>query len=113
MAQVVQQIAFDADDTLWENEFFFKQTQNRFADLLSDYVSAPKLDQALLATERANINIYGYGIKGFILSMIETALAVSDRRADAALVQAILDMGKDMLNHPVVVLDGVSDTLAT
>ena len=72
-------VAFDADDTLWHNERFFKLTQQRFAGLLADYAPRDHLSDRLLAAERRNIGRYGYGIKGFVLSMIETAIEVTDQ----------------------------------
>ncbi|MFD0981771.1 HAD family hydrolase [Tropicimonas aquimaris] len=97
-------IGFDADDTLWHNERFYVLTQDRFADLLSDYGDRDNLDERLLEAERRNIGHYGYGIKGFMLSMIETAIEVTDSRVPASVIHRILEIGQDMLRHPIELL---------
>lgn len=94
-------VAFDADDTLWHNERFFKLTQARFAALLGDYADPDHLDQRLLAAERRNIGQYGFGIKGFTLSMIETAIDVTDGRVPARVIGDLLEAGREMLAHPI------------
>lgn len=96
-------IGFDADDTLWQNEVFFRLTQQRFAELLCD--SDPEqLIERLEAAERRNLGHYGFGIKGFMLSMIETAIDVTDGRVAAPVVAEILAAGREMLRHPVHLL---------
>ena len=97
-------IAFDADDTLWHNERFFRLTQERFADLLRDYTDADHLMARLLEAERRNLGHYGYGIKGFVLSMIETAIDVTDQRVPASVIAELLAAGQDMLQHPIELL---------
>ncbi|MEQ3624656.1 MAG: HAD family hydrolase [Celeribacter sp.] len=97
-------IGFDADDTLWHNERFFKLTQARFAELLADHAEAAHLDARLLAAERRNLGRYGYGIKGFVLSMIETAIEVTEEQVPAEVIRAILEAGQDMLAHPIELL---------
>jgi len=104
-------IGFDADDTLWHNETVFKLTEDRFAGLLADYADKKHLEERLLAAERRNVAQYGYGIKGFMLSMIETALEVTDQKAPASVISEILEAGKDMLSHPVEPLPHVRETL--
>ncbi|NDH03590.1 MAG: HAD family hydrolase, partial [Marivivens sp.] len=104
-------IAFDADDTLWHNEKFFQMSQNRFAELLADYVDPHDLRARLLAAERRNLRFYGYGIKGFTLSMIETAVEVSEQRVSADVIHELLTMGKDMLGHPIDLLPGVEEVM--
>lgn len=104
-------LAFDADDTLWHNEAFFRGTQTRFAELMAPFCETNHLEQRLLAAEQRNLERYGYGIKGFTLSMIETAVEVSDARVDGKVIEQLLAMGRDMLNHPVDVLDGVREVL--
>jgi putative hydrolase of the HAD superfamily len=106
-------IAFDADDTLWVNEPYFRQTEERFYELLSGYSSQHTLERELLKTEIENLAIYGYGIKGFVLSMIETALRVTNNTLNAAAVEKILNLGKQMLDQPIELLDGVEDVLLT
>lgn len=97
-------IAFDADDTLWHNERFFRLTQERFADLLRNYTEPDHLMARLLEAERRNLGHYGYGIKGFMLSMIETAIEVTDKRVPASVISELLDAGQDMLRHPIELL---------
>lgn len=97
-------IAFDADDTLWHNERFFVLTQDRFAELLADYAAREHLDERLLDAEKRNIGHYGYGIKGFMLSMVETAIEVTDEKVPARVIQQILDIGQEMLRHPIELL---------
>ncbi|WP_207484635.1 HAD family hydrolase [Arenibaculum pallidiluteum] len=104
-------IGFDGDDTLWHNETLFSMTQERFRALLAEEVSPDDLDARLLDTERRNLEIFGYGIKGFVLSMIETAVEVSAERVPASDIRRILDFGKEMLRHPVELLDGVAETI--
>lgn len=104
-------VAFDGDDTLWHNESIFSVTQGRFRELLGPYVDGADVDSLLFATETRNLAIFGYGVKSFTLSMIETAIELSDGRITAAEVQAILDAGKAMLDHPVELLFGVADAV--
>jgi putative hydrolase of the HAD superfamily len=94
-------IGFDADDTLWHNERFFKLTEARFAELLSAYGDSEHLLEHLLAAERRNVGRYGFGIKGFTLSMIETAIEVTDGKVPGSVIGNILAAGRDMLTHPV------------
>jgi putative hydrolase of the HAD superfamily len=104
-------VAFDGDDTLWHNESIFSMTQDKFRALLASYVDGEALDARLLATERENVQVYGYGVKGFTLSMIETAIEVTDGRVPARTLEQILTFAKEHLAHPVELLPGVIDTL--
>ncbi|GAA3862250.1 HAD family hydrolase [Celeribacter arenosi] len=104
-------IAFDADDTLWENEAFFRLTQERFADLLADYTERDHLAERLLDAERRNLGQYGFGIKGFVLSMIETAIDVTDEKVPASVIRTLIEAGQDMLQHPIHLLEGVEETV--
>src|SRR5688500_15408709 len=104
-------IAFDADDTLWQNEQFFKLTEGRFIDLLSEHAEADELSARLHQAQKRNLAVYGYGIKGFTLSMIETAIEVTEGRAPASVISAILGAGRDMLGHPIETLPHVRETL--
>jgi putative hydrolase of the HAD superfamily len=103
-------IAFDGDDTLWHNESIFSVTQERFRSLMRPYQSE-QLDERLFATETRNLRLFGYGVKGFTLSMIETAIEVSNGRIQADEIQNIIDAGKAMLHHPVEPLEGVRETV--
>ncbi|HEX8655371.1 MAG TPA: HAD family hydrolase [Allosphingosinicella sp.] len=104
-------ICLDADDTLWHNEAFFRSTFGRFAGLLADFAPADALQRQLDETEHRNLGAYGYGAKGFILSMLETAADVAGDALDPATVRAILALGRDMLAHPLEPLAGVVDAL--
>jgi putative hydrolase of the HAD superfamily len=97
-------IAFDADDTLWQNEQFFRLTQERFAGLLADYAEQDHLSERLLAAEHRNLGPYGFGIKGFVLSMIETAIEVTEERVPAVVIRESIEAGQEMLQHPVELL---------
>ena len=97
-------IGFDADDTLWHNERFFRATEDRFAELLASHMEGPHLRARLLDAERRNLGLYGFGIKGFVLSMIETAVEVTEGRVPGTVVGEILAMGRDMLAHPIELL---------
>jgi putative hydrolase of the HAD superfamily len=104
-------IAFDADDTLWQNERFFRLSQERFAELLANFADPKDLDARLMAAERKNLGHYGFGIKGFTLSMIETALEVTDNRVPATLIADLVALGKDMLAHPIELLPHAGATI--
>lgn len=104
-------IAFDADDTLWVNEPYFRETENRFFELFQDYLPQHTVARELLKTEIDNLTLYGYGIKGFILSMIETALRISDKTIPLEVIEKIIQEGKDLLQKPVEIIDGVEDVL--
>ncbi len=86
-------IGFDADDTLWQNEQFFRMTQARFAELLSDFAEPDHLSERLIDAERRNLGHYGFGIKGFVLSMIETAIEVTDERVPASVIRELIAAG--------------------
>ncbi len=105
-------IGFDADDTLWHNERFFQLTEARFREMLADHADAELVSSRLLEAERRNLGHYGFGIKGFVLSMIETALDVTGDTASPAIVRQILDAGREMLEHPVEALPEAQETLA-
>lgn len=107
----IQVIGFDADDTLWVNETYFRNAEERFAELLEHYETKNKIDQELFKMEIKNLELYGYGIKGFMLSMIEAALELSNNEVSQATLSKILDLGKKMILHPVVLLDGVVEVL--
>ncbi len=106
-------IAFDGDDTLWHNERLFSMTQNRFCALLTRHVDIPTqvLHARLLETERRNLLIYGHGIKGFVLSMVETAIEVTEKRIPAEDIQTILAFGRTMIEHPIELIEGAREVL--
>lgn len=105
-------IAFDADDTLWHNERFFQITQARFQSLLGDYADPDHLSDRLLEAERRNLSYYGYGVKGFTLSMIETALEVTDDSLPGHVLRDIVEAGRALHAHPVELLPGAAEVVA-
>ncbi|WBX74437.1 HAD family hydrolase [Tenacibaculum pacificus] len=107
----IKVIAFDADDTLWVNETFFRDAENEFAKLLSGYETENKIHQELYKKEIENLKIYGYGVKGFVLSMIECALELSNYKINQKIIDRILEIGKEMLEQPIDLLDGVEEVL--
>ncbi|MEP4036956.1 HAD family hydrolase [Pseudophaeobacter sp.] len=108
-------IGFDADDTLWHNERFFRVTQDRFAELLQDHtpddLDRPALDRRMLAAEKRNLGRYGYGVKGFTLSMIETAIEVTDQQVPASVIQELIEAGQMMLSYPIELLPHAQDAV--
>jgi len=100
-------VAFDADDTLWVNEPYYRETEKKFYALLGDYASKEVLADALYKTEIQNLQLYGYGAKGLTLSMIETALQISNNGLPADIIDAIVSLGKELINKPLVLLDDV------
>lgn len=104
-------IAFDADDTLFVNETYFLETEEKFCDLMSDYLSHKSISQELFRIEIKNLAIYGYGIKAYILSMIEAAMTISNNTIPVEVVGKIIQYGKELLDKPIVLLDGVEETL--
>lgn len=109
----IKVIGFDADDTLWVNETYFRDAELEFAKLLSGYETFNKIDQELFKKEIENLPLYGFGVKGFVLSMVEMALEISNHNVPSSTLQSILEIGKDMLNKPVELLQGVQEVLHT
>ena len=107
----VEIICFDADDTLWKNEDFYRETEHKFAALMKDYGEEADIEKELYQTEMQNLELLGYGIKPFVISMVETALRVSNHSLDPSIIQQILAMGKGMLEEPVVLLPDVKEVL--
>ena len=108
---MIEVIAFDADDTLWHSESLYTMTQERFARLLSSYRDSESIHQELYETEKRNLKLFGYGIKGFTLSMIETAIEITDGQICGEDIQTILDYSKEMLQAPVQPLEHVVEML--
>src|SRR6476469_7631633 len=107
----IKVIAFDADDTLWINEPYFQETEQKFCELLSHYMSHHTLSPELFKTEIANIKRDEYGIKGYILSRIEAALKISNNTINIETIEKIIQYGKELLEKPIELLEGVEDTL--
>ncbi|WP_297112452.1 HAD-IA family hydrolase [uncultured Devosia sp.] len=104
-------IALDADDTLWQNEQFFRLTEQRFSDLLRDYTDAPDLTERLISATARNLQFYGFGAKGFALSMVETALEVTDHRVPGTVIAEILAAARELVNFPIETLPYVDQAL--
>jgi len=107
----IKVVAFDADDTLWVNEPYFREVEEKFCALLENYMPQHSVWQQLFKTEMDNLSLYGYGIKGFMLSMIETALRISNNTIPHTVIEKIIMLGKEMLGKPVEILDGVETVL--
>lgn len=107
----ISTIGLDADDTLWHSECHFAVTEERFSDLVSPWLTGEEAGRRLLDRERANLEFFGYGVKGFTLSMIETAIEASDGQVAPQAVKQIVEWGKEMLSHPVDLLPGVAETI--
>ncbi len=110
---MIELIGLDGDDTLWRNEDYFIVTQDRFEQLLTPYLPAGiDAQRALETTERRNLEVFGYGAKGFTLSLIETAIELTDGRVPATVIQDLVEAGRWILRHPVELLEGVADVVA-
>jgi putative hydrolase of the HAD superfamily len=110
---VIDLVALDADDTLWHNEPHYTSARGQFCRLLEKYSTSSVVDEHLYEVEMRNLEHFGYGVKGFVLSMIETAIELTEGRLENADVQAIIGWGRDMLSSPVTLLDGVGSTIET
>ena len=104
-------ICLDADDTLWSHESFFQDAARRYRDLLEPFAEPHRIEARLMEAEDRNLHIYGYGVKGFTLSMMETALEIAGEALPAAVVKQVLDIGRDLMRHPIAPLPGVEKTL--
>ena len=109
----IKVIAFDADDTLWVNETYFREIEDKFAQLLVQYETPNNIQQELFKLELQRLPIYGYGIKGYILCLLECAIQISNQTVSPQTMQKILDFGPEMLNKPIELLDGVEEVLHT
>jgi len=111
MKKSIKIIGFDADDTLWVNEPFYRDTEKQFARIVSPYYAENEINDELFKTEMRNLALYGYGAKSFVLSMIETALRLSGNKITAIEISKIIEIGKAQLNLPIELLDGVEMVL--
>ena len=111
MKDRIKVIGFDADDTLWVNEPFYRETEKMFAQLMSEYLDEDEVNKRLFATEMKNLRIYGYGSKGFTLSLIETAITISNHQVSNEIILKIIEFGKSLLQMPIELLEGVEDVL--
>jgi putative hydrolase of the HAD superfamily len=108
---MIELVALDADDTLWHNEPLYTSTREQFCSLLERYEPAGVADEKLYEVERRNLEHFGYGVKGFVLSMIETAIELTSGRIESGDVRTIIDWGRQMLSSPVDLLDGVREAV--
>lgn len=111
MNKLIKVIAFDADDTLWTNEPFFLEVEKQYTDLLKPYGTSEEISATLFQTEMKNLRLLGYGAKAFTISMVETALQVSQQKIAAEDIRRIIDLGKSLLEMPIELLPGVKETL--
>lgn len=107
----IKVIAFDADDTLWINEPYFQETEKKFCDMMENFLPHHTVSRELLKTEINNLSTYGYGIKSFILSMIETALKISEYQLNPDVVERIIVLGKELIDQPIELIEGVEQVL--
>jgi putative hydrolase of the HAD superfamily len=108
---MIRIIGFDADDTLWRNEDIFEHAHVRFRTLLAKYHPPAEVDRVLFAIEMRNLGLYGYGVKGFMLSSVETAIELTGGKITSPEIAEILATGREMLAHPVELLAGVADVV--
>lgn len=108
---MIRTVGIDGDDTLWHNENLFADTEARYKELLSHHATAEQIGARLYETEMRNLGIFGYGVKSFMLSMIETAIEITEQRIGAADIQQIIQLGREMMAEPVDLLDGVRETV--
>jgi len=107
----IKVIAFDADDTLWVNEPYYRKAEEEFCELLKDYMPEETCNRILFDIEMKNLEVYGYGIKPFALSLIEAAITISDHKIPISVVTTLIERAKKMLHHPIELLDGIEETL--
>jgi putative hydrolase of the HAD superfamily len=112
MFSTIKVIAFDADDTLWVNEPYFRTAEKAFCELLKEYVPEEECNELLYKFEMQNLPLYGYGIKPFVLSLIEAAITISKKQIPLEIVSEIIAIGKKMLQMPIELIDGIETTLA-
>lgn len=111
MLSNIKVIGFDADDTLWDNEPFYREAEHEFCLLLKNFMDEEQLTKELFNTEIGNLGIYGFGIKAFTLSLIETSLRISRGKVQPQVIGSIVEIGKTMLSKPVKLLNGVEKVL--
>ncbi len=111
MIENIKVIGFDADDTLWLNEKYYRETEEKFSELLKEFINSDEAVDSLFKTEMKNLRFYGYGAKSFTLSMIETATKIMDGKISAEKISAIIALGKELISKPLVLLPGVKETL--
>ena len=107
----IRLICLDADDTLWGHESYFQDASRRYLELLSPHATGEEAERRLIEAENRNLHIYGYGVKGFTLSMLETALEIAGDQLAAATTRAILDIGRELMRHPITLIEGVAEAL--
>ena len=108
----IKVIGFDADDTLWVDGFYYKEAENAFCALLKSFMSEKELSEMLFQTEMKNMELYGYGAMAYTLSLVETAIQISDGRVPASVIGEIIKIGRSLLDRPVQLIPGVNDVLS-
>jgi len=111
MKEEIRVVGFDADDTLWINETYYRESEHRFAELMQDFGTEKEIMDALFRMEMKNLEAYGYGIKSFVLSMVETCLEIAGDNASQERIGRIIALGKEMLAKPVQLLPRVKEVL--
>lgn len=111
MLKNIKAIAFDADDTLWVNEPFFRKAEKEFCELMAEYLDEEQCNRLLFEVEMQNLPLYGYGIKPFTLSLIEAAIRFSEGKVPVSVISTLIERGKQMLQEPIELLDGIAETL--
>jgi len=111
MKEMISIIGFDADDTLWVNEPNYRETERQFFEIVKPYFTETEANNELFKTEMQNLEMYGFGAKGFVLSMIETAIRISESKISPAEISRIIEIGKNLLNEPIILLDNVEMVL--
>ncbi|MEK6508426.1 HAD family hydrolase [Myroides sp. C4067] len=111
MRKNIKIIAFDADDTLWNNEIYYQETEHTFCELLKDYLPATEVSKVLFETEMRNLDRYGFGAKSFLLSLLETGAQITGAQMTDVLMHRILGLGHELIDKPITLLDGVEETL--
>lgn len=113
MIEGIKVIGLDADDTLWVNEPYFRETEEKLREVVSEYAEGDAVAEELFRTETQNMPLYGYGVKAYILSVVETAIRITSGKISAAAIGELIRTGKEQLMRPVELLEGVEETLHT
>lgn len=108
----IKLVGFDADDTLWRSEDYYRDAQARFERIVAGYVDLDDVGERMFAIEKRNLALFGYGAKGMALSMLEAAVAITEARISAADLHRIIELGKGILRHPVELISGIREAVA-
>lgn len=111
MYQAIRMVGFDADDTLWKSEDYYRAAEAEFRQIVGAHVDLDDVGDRLYAVEKRNLALFGYGVKGMTLSMVEAAIEITEGRIPASDIHRIVSMAKDLLRHPVELLPGVAEAV--